>query len=166
MSEMGTLYVVDDDASARKGLTRLLHVAGYHVCAFASPEEFLSLDIDETHACLLLDVRMPGKSGLDILNELEKQHLGLPVIVITAHGTVSTAVSALKKGAIDYVTKPFDKDELKLAVRKALSVRRTRRGPSLLAAEGQRFHMIGSSPPMLEIFNVIEKVAGTPSTVL
>ena len=105
---MGTIYVVENDASARTGLTRLLRVAGYHVLMFASPEEFLTSDIAETNACLLLDVQMPGGLGIDVLEELVKQHGDLPVIFLTAESTKAIQEKAHVLKAVGVFHKPVD----------------------------------------------------------
>ena len=105
---MGTVYIVDDDVSARTGLTRLLRVAGYHVLAFASPKEFLTSDIAESNACLLLDIRMPERSGLDVPAELGKQQVNLPVIFITADDTRATRKQAHALKAVGVFHKPVD----------------------------------------------------------
>ncbi|MFC1609361.1 sigma-54-dependent transcriptional regulator [Myxococcota bacterium] len=162
---MATVLIADDEANLRKVLCALLERDGHDTIAVADGESALHAVEDGGIDILITDLKMPGMTGLDLLEAVGAIEPGLPVILITAHGTIDTAVSALKSGAFDYITKPFDKDELRLAVRKALSVSSTsdRRPPP---AEEGRFGMVGVAPRMQEVFAVIEKVAATPSTVL
>jgi FixJ family two-component response regulator len=120
--EKPIIYVVDDDDSLRKAVTRLLRAAGYDVCAYASAGEF-ALASRENHArgCVLLDVRMPGPSGLDLQEALAREDEPLPVIFLTAHGDVPTSVRAMKAGAVDFLTKPIKRDVLLGAIRTALA---------------------------------------------
>jgi FixJ family two-component response regulator len=112
-----TVFVVDDDASMRKSLARLLRSAGYAVEAFASAHEFLaSAPEGEGPSCIVLDIRMPGLDGLDLQEELVARDYSLPIVFITGHGDVPSSVSAMKRGAVDFLEKPFDDDELLRAV--------------------------------------------------
>ena len=120
-SEEPVVYVVDDDDSLRKALTRLLHAAGYEVRAYASAGDFVLSDRDNRRGCVLLDVRMPGPSGLDLQEALAKEDEPLPVIFLTAHGDVPTSVRAMKAGAVDFLTKPIKREVLLNAVRAALA---------------------------------------------
>ena len=122
MSEkQATVFVVDDDSSVRKGLKRLLKSTGYGVEAFASAEEFLAYDsgCDEP-ACLVLDVQMPGLNGLNLQEKLVLQDYTRPIIFITGHGDIPASVRAMKKGAVEFLTKPFDDRELLDAVQEAI----------------------------------------------
>jgi FixJ family two-component response regulator len=121
VSEEPVLYVVDDDDSLRKALTRLLHAAGYEVRAYASVGDFVLSDRDNRRGCVLLDVRMPGPSGLDLQEALAKEEEPLPVIFLTAYGDAPTIVHAMKAGAVDFLTKPFKRDVLLNAVRAAIA---------------------------------------------
>jgi FixJ family two-component response regulator len=121
VSEKPLVYVVDDDDSLRKALTRLLHAAGYAVRAYASAGDFALSDRDNRRGCVLLDVRMPGPSGLDLQEALAKEDEPLPVIFLTAHGDVPTSVRAMKTGAVDFLTKPIKREVLLNAVRAALA---------------------------------------------
>ena len=121
VSEKPVVYVVDDDDSLRKALTRLLHAAGYEVRAYASAGDFAISDRDNRRGCVLLDVRMPGPSGLDLQEALAKEDEPLPVIFLTAHGDVPTSVRAMKAGAVDFLTKPIKREVLLNAVRVALA---------------------------------------------
>ena len=115
-----TVFVIDDDASVRKSLSRLLRSAGYTAETFASAEEFLGRDHFKGIGCLLLDVRMPGLSGMGLQEELSKADYHMPIIFITGHGDIPMSVEAMKKGAVDFLTKPFEGKELLQAVEKAI----------------------------------------------
>jgi two-component system response regulator FixJ len=115
-----TVFIIDDDASVRKGLSRLLRSAGFAVEMFASAELFLEREHYEGIGCLVLDVRMPGISGIDLQDELSKADYSMPIIFITGHGTIPMGVQAVKKGAVDFLPKPFDDDELLQAVSEAI----------------------------------------------
>jgi len=111
--------VVDDDQSVRRGLGRLFKSAGYAAETFASAEDYLAREIFEGPICLVLDVRMPGLNGLGLQETLEKRGACEQIVFITGHGDVSTATQAMKSGAIDFLTKPFDDVELIEAVKLA-----------------------------------------------
>jgi len=115
-----TVFVIDDDASIRKSLSRLLRSAGYTTETFASAEEFLGRDHFNGIGCLLLDVQMPGLSGIDLQKELNKADYHMPIIFITGHGNIPMSVQAMKKGAVDFLTKPFDDKELLQTIEKAI----------------------------------------------
>jgi FixJ family two-component response regulator len=118
--ERATVFVVDDDASIRKSLARLLRSAGYEVVTFDSARNFLASESEvRGPACIVLDVRMPGLDGLDLQEELVSRDYALPIVFITGHGDIPTSVGAMKKGAVDFLCKPFDDDELLRAVRDA-----------------------------------------------
>ena len=106
------IYLVDDDEALRDSLIWLLESQGFKVAALASAEDFLRAWRPEFNGCLLLDVRMPGMSGLELHERLRAQYCTLPVIFITGHGDVPMAVAALKKGAVDFIEKPFNDIEL------------------------------------------------------
>lgn len=111
------VYIVDDDEPMRDSLQWLLESQGFAVTAFASAEDFLVACSDGMAGCIVLDVRMPGMSGLELYEKLNARRCTLPVIFITGHGDVPMAVSALKKGAVDFIEKPFgDQDMLRLIV--------------------------------------------------
>jgi FixJ family two-component response regulator len=110
-----TVYIVDDDEPLRDSLVWLLESNDYRVAQYHSAEEFLRAYRPEMAGCLVLDVRMPGMSGLELYERLRERHATLPVVFITGHGDVPMAVSVLKKGAVDFIEKPFsDRDMLKL----------------------------------------------------
>lgn len=120
MSASELVGVVDDDQSVRRGLRRLLKSAGYSAETFDSAEDYLAREIFEGPTCLILDVRMPGLNGLGLQNELEARGGCEQIVFITGHGDVPTATQAMKNGAIDFLMKPFDADELIEATKKAL----------------------------------------------
>jgi FixJ family two-component response regulator len=128
VTEPGPLvFVVDDDPSVRRGVDRLLRSAGYEVRTFASAQEFLEQGSGVEPACLLLDVRMPGRSGLDLHEALIAAGRDLPVVFITGHGDIPMAVKAMKAGAVDFLPKPFDDETLLDAVSRAVAQHRQRR---------------------------------------
>jgi FixJ family two-component response regulator len=107
-----TVYVVDDDDGMRRALSLLLNTVGYKAAAFASPKEFLDAFKPDTAGCLVLDIRMPGMSGLELQQHLNRMGSMLPVIFITGHGDVPMAVQAMKEGAFEFVQKPFRDQDL------------------------------------------------------
>ena len=115
-----TIFVIDDDASLRKSLSRLLRSAGYTTEAFASAEEFLGRQHYGGIGCLLLDVQMPGLSGMDLQKELNRADYHMPIIFITGHGDIPMSVEAMKDGALDFLTKPFHDKELLQVIEKAI----------------------------------------------
>jgi FixJ family two-component response regulator len=115
-----TVFIVDDDPSFRDSLQFLLGSAGLEVRVFSSARDCLDAADPEAPGCLLLDVRMPGMSGLDLQNELANAEISLPTIFITGHGTVPMSVRAMKAGAVDFLQKPFDEQDLLNAVHQAI----------------------------------------------
>jgi FixJ family two-component response regulator len=107
-----TICIVDDDEAIRESLRLLLYAEGYQSIAFESADEFLAQDAEPSCDCMLLDIRMPGTDGLELFSILRKKHLPFPVIFITGHGDIPLAVSAIKRGAFDFLTKPFQQGEL------------------------------------------------------
>ena len=120
MIEPSTVFVVDDHAGVREGLTILTESVGLKTEAFASAEEFLAAYQQDRPGCLVLDVRMPGMGGLDLLEVLSAHDIHLPVIILTGHGDVPMATKAFKSGAMDFVQKPFQEEELLGCIRKAI----------------------------------------------
>jgi FixJ family two-component response regulator len=115
-----TIFVIDDDASVRKSLSRLLRSADYRAETFASAEEFLGRDHYNGTGCLLVDVQMPGLSGMGLQEELNKADYHMPIIFISGHGNIPMSVEAMKKGAVDFLTKPFHDKELLQVIEKAI----------------------------------------------
>jgi len=127
MTEHAVIHVVDDDDSLRSALQRLLTAAGYAVRAFASAGEFLLDPPTDAAGCLVLDLCMPGPSGLELQEALERHGIRLPVIFLTGHGDLPSGVRAMKAGAVDFLTKPVEREPLLAAVRRALEVDRVQR---------------------------------------
>ncbi len=115
-----TVFVVDDDLSVREALSSLIRSVGFHVQTFSSAVEFLQQPRPAGVSCLVLDVRMPGLSGLDLQGEFAKSGDPIPIIFITGHGDIPMAVRAIKAGAVEFLAKPFRDDDLLEAIRHAL----------------------------------------------
>ncbi len=120
ISEKGTIYVVDDDEAVRDSLQWLLEGKGYRVRCFDSAETFLSRYDPREVACMFVDIRMDGMSGLDLQDRLIERKSPLPVVFITGHGDVPMAVETMKKGALDFIQKPFREEDLETLVEKML----------------------------------------------
>jgi len=114
------VFIVDDDESMREALTRLLATVGLRAQAFKTPQEFLKTKRPDAPSCLVLDVRLPGLSGLDLQHELANTDPPIPIVFITAHGDIPMTVQALKAGAVDFLTKPFRDQQLLDAVQQAI----------------------------------------------
>jgi FixJ family two-component response regulator len=121
------VFVVDDDGPVRKSISRLLAAMGFRSETFASAEEFLARERYEGVGCIVLDVRMPGLTGMDLQDELAKTAYSMPIVFITGHGNIPMGIAAMKKGAVDFLTKPFDDDKLLAAVVKAIEKHREAR---------------------------------------
>ena len=121
MSDGPIVYVVDDDASFRRAVSRLLRTAGLEVEALASAQEFLEHPMVDRPSCLVLDVRMPGPSGMDLQAALQEARQNIPIVFMTGHGDVSTSVRAMKGGAVDFLEKPFRAPELLACVERGLA---------------------------------------------
>lgn len=121
------VFVIDDDPSFRRSTQLLIESAGFDVNGFASAEEFLQSRRSNVPACLLLDVRLPRISGLDLQRELSKAGIQIPIIFITGHGDIPMTVQALKAGAVEFLTKPFREQELLDAIRRAIDSDRAAR---------------------------------------
>ena len=115
------VFIVDDDTSVRKSLSRLIAEAGYRVQAFASPREFLAREPTTGPSCLVLDVRMPGITGLELQQTLAAAVHEIPIIFITGHGDIPMSVKAMKAGAVDFLPKPFAAKDLLDAIRRAVA---------------------------------------------
>lgn len=133
-----TIFLVDDDPSVLRGVGRLLKAAGYAVQPFASPSEFLAQVSEDTLGCAVLDLRMPVLDGLELQRAMAHSGCHLPVIFITAYGDVPASVKAMKSGAVDFLLKPFDDQQLLEAISEALAknvaARADRAGTSALRA--------------------------------
>ena len=137
------IVVIDDDASMRKALDNLLKSVGFEVELFASPQEFLLSGRPDRPGCIVLDVRFPGRSGLDMQRDLAAANARLPIIFITGYGDIPMSVRAMKAGAVEFLTKPFRDQDLLDAVGTALEEDRARRAGDLRLAELRgRFDML------------------------
>jgi RNA polymerase sigma factor (sigma-70 family) len=121
------VFIVDDDASVREALKSLIRSVGLHVELFGSATEFLETQRPDAPSCLVLDVRLPGISGLDLQHRLADANVHIPIIIITGHGDIPMSVRAMKAGAIEFLTKPFRDQDLLDAIQVALERNRTRR---------------------------------------
>ncbi|WP_437729482.1 sigma-54-dependent transcriptional regulator [Sorangium sp. So ce861] len=173
LPEKKQILVVDDEANLRRVLSAQLGRDGYEVHTAEDGEEGLAF-LKEHHIDLVItDLRMPKVDGMDLLRAALRDDPSRPVVLLTAHGTVDNAVEALKTGAFDYITKPFDQNEVRVVVKKALRTRdlasadATRDvSPAPLRGGSDRFGIIGESPPIQELYAILERVADTPTTVL
>jgi len=164
---MKKILIVDDELNMRLVLSAMLRKEGYDVTAAANGQEALRMLQQNDVAVVITDLKMPDIDGMELLTRLSDSHPEIPVIMITAHGTVATAVEALKKGAFDYITKPFDIDDLKNVLDKAVKTRQLKESElSCSPAEIERIGMIGASAKTLEIFETIQRVAPMTTTVL
>jgi two-component system, NtrC family, response regulator AtoC len=159
------VLVVDDEVNLRKVLAAMLRKEGYEVAVAADGEQALA-DLEKNGADVVVtDLVMPKVGGMEILKNINSSQPDVPVIIITAHGTVDSAVEAIKLGAFDYITKPFEQAEIQAVVAKA--ARTHAANQQNVKADGRtRASIIGESPQMQDIFKIIDKVADTPSTVL
>jgi DNA-binding NtrC family response regulator len=166
----GCILIVDDEAEIRESLQTLLELEGYEVETAANGEEGLSKLGDQPFDLVLLDLALPGRSGIELLPEIRALDPQLPVIIITAYGTVEDAVRAMQGGAGNFLQKPWDNEKLLADVRAAVARRRTEEeNIQLKRALKQRYNfenIVGKSEPMLKIFDLVAQVAPSRSTVL
>jgi DNA-binding NtrC family response regulator len=164
------ILIVDDEIIMRESLAGWLQRDGHEITTAASGEEAMEILKHSRFDILLVDIKMEGMSGLDFLNQVKKDDPDVAVVMITAYGSISTAIEAMKKGANDYILKPFDPDALGVLIEKIIEHQAQARENIFLREQYKdraRFEsMIGQSRPMQEIFNLIEDVAPTESTVL
>ncbi|HUS65391.1 MAG TPA: sigma-54 dependent transcriptional regulator [Kofleriaceae bacterium] len=171
MAGSARILVADDEPNLRRVLTAILRREGYDVLQAADGSEAIDL-LSEPVDVVITDLKMPRVDGMEVLRHASAQLPNVPVIMITAFGTVDNAVAAVKAGAFDYLEKPFEQEQIRQIVNKAVAqstLSRKEARPQVSAddtAVKQRFGLIGDSPEMHAIFGVIEKVADTPSTVL
>ena len=125
MTDLETIiFIIDDDDSVRKSLSRLLRVSGFNVETYESSEQFLAREPYYGIGCIILDISMPGLSGMELHDELIRVGYDLPIVFITGHGDIPMSVRAMKKGAVDFLLKPFDEEELLQAVGRAIEADR------------------------------------------
>ena len=162
------VWIVDDDSSIRWVLERALAQAGFDAQSFESADEALArIDYETPHA-VLSDIRMPGSDGLDLLAKLAKQHPELPVIIMTAHSDLDSAVSAYQTGAFEYLPKPFDIDEAVATVRRAVLLHREQQqtDPVALRPVDDDTEIIGQAPAMQDVFRAVGRLAQSNITVM
>ena len=149
-----TVFVVDDDASVRDSLSLLISLKGLRTQVFASAEHFLNTYRREWRGCLLTDLRMPGMSGLELQLALQQQQMQIPVVVLTAHGDVTTTRAALKNGALDFIEKPADDDVLMEVLLNAIRVDSERHSAATVRlGTAQRLERL--TPREREVFDLI-----------
>lgn len=164
---MKKILIVDDELDMRLVLSAMLKKDGFEVSAAANGREALQILRSSKMAAVITDLKMPDMDGMELLTCISERYPEIPVIMITAHGTINTAVEALKKGAFDYITKPFDLDDLKNIVSKAIKTNTLKESESFIEpAEIERVGFIGKSPKTTEIFDTIKRVAPTTTTVM
>jgi len=167
---MGRILVVEDEKAARHALSAGLSSEGHHVLDASDGEEGLRMALEADIDVVVSDMKMPGMSGIELLEKLKGEKPNIEVIMVTAFGTIETAVDAMKKGAYDFIQKPIDLNETRRLVRKALEKRELVRENIALKEQLRdkyKFdNIIGNSPKIAEIFQVIAQVAPTQATVL
>ncbi len=164
---MKKILIVDDEMNMRLVLSAMLKKEGFEVSSASNGREALQILQSNKMALVITDLKMPGMDGMDLLTQISANHPQIPVVMITAHGTIATAVEALKKGAFDYITKPFDLDDLKNIVSKAIRTSTLKESEfSMAPSEIDRLGIIGTSPAIMEIFEAIHRVAQTTTTVM
>ena len=119
-NEQPMVFVVDDDESVRESLVSLIRSAGLRVAAFSSAQEFLASARDDVTSCLVLDLRLPGPSGLDLQKQMTELNIQIPIVFISGHGDIPTSVRAMKAGAVEFLTKPFRDQDLLDAIQQAI----------------------------------------------
>ena len=159
-AEQPVVFVVDDDASVRAAVARALRTVGLEVESFGSTREFLQSKRRDAPGCLVLDVRLPGASGMELQRELMKSNINLPVIFISAHGDIPMSVRAIKSGAIEFLTKPLREQELLDAVNAGIERDRARRQEAMFVAELQQCYN-SLTPREREVLALV--VSGRPN---
>jgi FixJ family two-component response regulator len=150
------VFVIDDDESMREALHSLIRSVGLRVVTFGSADEFLQSERPDVPACLILDVRMPGLSGLDLQRDLSEGNIHIPIIFITGHGDIPMSVRAMKAGAVEFLTKPFRDQDLLDAIQQALDHDRRARSQQADSADlRSRFHSL--TPRETEVFELVVK---------
>ena len=180
-STAASIYVVDDDVSVREAVGSLVRSAGYRAETFGSAQEFLATPRTGAPSCLVLDVQLPGLSGLDLQQELAKVDAQIPIIFLSGHGNIPMTVRAIKAGALEFLTKPIDGEDLLDAVRKGIASYHASQRPSgnlaqhsleqeefdeEIRATGDFEGIVGQSPALRHVLDLVETVAPSDSTVL
>jgi FixJ family two-component response regulator len=152
--DVPTVFIVDDDADVRESLQELLESVGLHSQSFGTAREFLAVERGDGLSCLILDVRLPGISGLDLQHELKRGRISIPIIFVTAHADVPMSVKAMKSGAVEFLTKPFRQQDLLDAVQRSLTRARTLREKERELTELRHRHE-GLSIREREVMNLV-----------
>lgn len=167
---MARILVIDDDVVVRDVLNTYLTNGGHEVVLASNGREGLDIAKEENLDLIITDLIMPQINGIEVLKELSLMNNTVPVIVITAYGTVQNAVEAMKLGAIDYITKPFNLEEFGIVINRAISISRLQKENLLLKKQLKKKYrfegLVGDSPAMQKLYEMIEKIADTESTVL
>lgn len=167
---MSKVYVVDDKDIMRESMVEVLSAAGHETTGFQSAADLLAAFETAPADAVVTDLKMPGLSGIELLEKLAPVAPGVPVILVTAYATVETAVEAMKRGAFDYITKPFKADELEVVIDRALEHRRVTRENEVLRAEVEKdraaWKFVGASVAVRKLLELVRQIAPTSSTVL
>jgi two-component system, NtrC family, nitrogen regulation response regulator GlnG len=166
MSHSEKVCVIDDDSSIRWVLDKALHKAGLPVVSFESGELALAAIGREEPAVVVTDIRMPGIDGLELLERISSQYPELPVIIMTAHSDLDSAVAAYKGGAFEYLPKPFDVDDAVALINRALEVRAQQPAKNVVSIAEAAPEIVGKAPAMQEVFRAIGRLANSNATVL
>jgi DNA-binding NtrC family response regulator len=163
-----TILIVDDEKTIRWSLGEGLRKAGFEILEAASGEEGMQLFADKGPDCVLLDVRLPGIDGMEVLRRMRKDNPDVPVVVMTAYGEVDKAVEAMKLGAYDFVSKPFMIEKMKVTIEHALTTSQLRTQVRSLqrGAEDWTSHFVGKSPAMQDVFRVVKKIGQSKATTV
>ncbi|HNQ97460.1 MAG TPA: response regulator, partial [Treponemataceae bacterium] len=165
-----TILVIDDEKNIRTGLKAALEMDGYEVLLASDGKEGLDIAFANEVDLVITDLRMPGVTGEEVLRKITSETPGIPVIVLTGHGTVENAVEAMRSGAYDFLTKPLNLDRLSLLVKRALQNRELviqhRELEKELGDKKNFEKIIGKSPVMLKVFDVVKRVAPTKASIL
>jgi nitrogen regulation protein NR(I) len=161
------ICLIDDDAPARGALERVLIGEGYEVVSYPDGDHGLAAALEEDFDCVLTDLRMPGVSGLELIDTLRDELPNLPVVLMTAHGTTETAIEATRRGAFDYILKPFEMEELfPVLARAAAAGRRGREKVALGAEPPREIALVGQGRAMQAVYKEIGRVAEKPVSIL
>ena len=167
MSAPYRICLIDDDASARTALERVLAAEGHEVVSYPDGKRGLAAALEEDFDCVLTDLRMPGISGMELIDQLRAELPNLPVVLMTAHGTTETAIEATRRGAFDYILKPFEMEELLAVVTRAAAAgQRGHEKVGLGEDEKRDVALVGQSRAMQLVYKEIGRVAEKPVSVL
>ena len=160
MNAVSRVCLIDDDASARTAIERVLTVEGHEVVSYPDGQTGLDAALAEDFDCVLTDLRMPGVSGLELIDTLHDELPNLPVVLMTAHGTTEVAIEATRRGAFDYILKPFEMEELLPIIARATTAgRRGREKVALGSEEPREVRLVGQSRAMQAVYKEIGRVA-------